>query len=173
MRKDTKVEGRARKSASASAEVRRPRTARRPAISRLELARELRERGMRATGPRLSILEYLRSAFSHPTAEAVHATLQRRQASLSLSTVYETLESFLETGLCRRVAARSGRLRVDGTIDDHDHAVCRSCGEVLDVQRPPSLRLAQPRELPPGTELIGLHIEYEVICARCQRGAAR
>ena len=132
------------------------------------LAGELRARGMRATGPRLLILEHLRAVVSHPTPEQVHAALRRRHPGLSLSTVYETLESFLHVGLCRRVAGSSGRLRVDGTRDDHDHAVCLGCGAILDLERAPR-RPAAPRGLPRGTEVLGHRIEYDVLCPRCTR----
>jgi Fe2+ or Zn2+ uptake regulation protein len=136
------------------------------------MAEELRRYGMRATGPRLAILAFLRSDFTHPTPEEVHDALRRQHASLSLSTVYETLEAFLQAGLCRRVSARSKRLRVDGTSDDHDHAVCRGCGEIRDLRRVPSFLPPEPAGLPRGTELIGFRIEYEVLCAGCRRAAA-
>jgi len=139
-----------------------PRAKRKPTA-----AEELRALGLRATGPRLAILEYLRTCFSHPTPETVLEALQGHHASLSLSTVYQTLESFLQAGLCRRVAAASGRLRVDGTLFDHDHAVCRHCGEVFDLQRPAAFRPPRAPGLPRGTELVGVRLEYEVICPRC------
>ena len=140
--------------------------------SELDPARELRARGLRVTGPRLAILAHLRSDLSHPSPEAVHAALQPRHPSLSLSTVYQTLEAFLQAGLCRRVTTGSNRLRVDGTTDDHDHAVCRSCGAVMDLARTPAFRPPRPPALPRGTELIGFRIEYEVVCARCGRNVA-
>jgi Fe2+ or Zn2+ uptake regulation protein len=97
----------------------------------------------------------------------VHESLRERFPSLSMSTVYATIESFLECGLIRQVSGRSGRLRVDGTPDDHDHAVCRSCGRVFDVDPGAIERPAKPVELPDGLRVTSLHIEYEVICPKC------
>ena len=86
-----------------------------------------------------------------------------------MSTVYATLECLLQRGLVRRIAAAPGRLRVDGTPQDHDHAVCRSCGEVFDIDRGLFQRPAAPRELPHGLRVTNLHVEYEVICPSCRQ----
>lgn len=130
-------------------------------------AQRLRDAGLRATGSRIAILEALETDRRHPTAEMVHESLQRRFPSLSMSTVYATIDAFLEHGLIRQVTGRSRRLRVDGTPLDHDHAVCRNCGSVFDIDRRVIERPAQPPELPDGLRVTNLYIEYEVICREC------
>ena len=130
-------------------------------------AARIRAAGLRATGPRLAILSMLESDRRHPTAEMVFETLHPDLPSLSLSTVYATLESFVQNGLLRRVHTGEGKLRVDGTVQDHDHAVCRDCGAVFDVAFDLIDRPAAPEVLPAGLKLVGLHIEYEVLCSAC------
>ena len=130
----------------------------------------LRSRGLRATGPRVAILEALRSDRRHPTPEQIFTSLREGHPSLSLSTVYQTLEAFLEAGLCRRVNSGDGRLRVDGTSHDHDHAVCRRCGTVFDLRHGSGRRRLPDPELPAGMELLGVRIEYDVLCASCGGG---
>lgn len=130
-------------------------------------AERLRQAGLRATGPRLAILALLEVERTHPSAEQILEALSGGLPSLSLSTVYSTLESFLQAGLVRRIPTPEGRLRVDGTTQDHDHAVCRSCGRVFDVPRGQQLRPTSEVALPPGVELVGVHIEYEVVCSAC------
>ncbi len=131
------------------------------------LAERLREAGLRATGARVAILEALETDRRHPTAEMVHESLKEKFPSLSLSTVYATIDSLLERGLIRQVSGRSGRLRVDGTPLDHDHAVCRGCGRVFDIDPHVIDRPAKPAELPEGLRVTNLYIEYEVICREC------
>jgi len=128
---------------------------------------KLRTVGLRATGARVAILESLATDRRHPTAEMVHETLRQRFPSLSMSTVYATIDSLLEHGLIRQVSGRSGRLRVDGTPLDHDHAVCRSCGDVFDIDPHVIDRPAQPLELANGLRVINMSIEYEVVCRDC------
>ena len=74
----------------------------------------LREAGLRVTAPRVAVLEELERNRSHPNPIEVHRLLRARHPSLSLSTVYLTVETFANAGLLRRMAARDGRLRVDG-----------------------------------------------------------
>ena len=133
-----------------------------------EAAARIRSAGAKATGPRVAILAALLAARSHPTAEQLHESLRAAHPSLSLSTVYKTLETFLAAGLCRRVPGDGARLRVDGTPDDHDHAVCRACGRIFDVARSFFPRPAAPPELPAGLRLTAIRLEYEVICPACQ-----
>ena len=134
--------------------------------------RELREAGLRVTGPRVLILSTLRADRGHPTPESLFDALKGEYPSLSLSTVYQTLETFQRAGLCRRVTTRDGRLRVDGTAHDHDHAVCRACGRIYDVERAPATQVRSPDDLPDGLQVIGVRLEYDVLCHGCADAAS-
>jgi Fe2+ or Zn2+ uptake regulation protein len=127
----------------------------------------LRQAGLKATGPRVTLLTALEQDRSHPTAERLYETLRPHYPSLSLSTVYETLDAFLRTGLCRRVSTVGAPLRVDGTPQDHDHAICRACGTIFDVDQVLLPRPTPPAHLPQGLTVTGLRVEYDVICATC------
>ncbi len=134
--------------------------------SRQQEVERLRQAGLRVTETRLRILAALQEDRTHPTAEELFDELRRDHPSLSRSTVYNTLESFLRTGLCQRVNA-DGSLRVDGIPDAHDHAICRRCGRIFDIDR--SLNPADvPGRLPRGLEVHSVHIEYDVTCADCR-----
>jgi Fe2+ or Zn2+ uptake regulation protein len=127
----------------------------------------LRQAGLKATGPRVILLTALEHNRSHPTAELLYASLQVDHPSLSLSTVYQTLDAFIRTGLCRRVSEAGNRLRVDGTPQDHDHAICRTCGEIFDIDRQLLPRPTPPTQLPQDLAVTGLRVEYDVICEAC------
>lgn len=134
-----------------------------------DAAARLRRAGLRVTGSRLAILAALARDRTHPNVWDLHRRLSARHPSLSVSTVYLALDAFAKAGLVRRISGRDGRLRVDGTPANHDHAVCRGCGGVFDVPaidlgpRPP------PAGLPRGAKVLGARVEYEVVCGRCQR----
>jgi len=133
-------------------------------------AGRLKAAGVRVSGPRVAILAALLQARSHPSAEQLLDSLKVQHPSLSLSTVYKTLEAFLAAGLCRRVRGDGLRLRVDGSADDHDHAVCRGCGRIFDVERALFPRPVAPPTLPSGLTLNAIHLEYEVLCPACRTG---
>ena len=131
----------------------------------------LRQAGLKATGARMLILEAIEANCNHPTAEQIHASLRKAHPSLSLSTVYQTLDVFIRKGLCRRITGASDRLRVDGTPQDHDHAICNTCRKIFDIDRRLFPLPGPPAQLPNGLTVTGLRLEYEVICAACREVA--
>ena len=134
------------------------------------LVGELRGNGLRATATRLALLGALRSDPGHPTAEQLHDALRPEHPTLALSTVYDGLDSFVRAGLCQRVATDDGRLRFDGLLKAHDHASCRECGGIYDVDASRFPRPDDLPELPNGMVADGVRIVYDVVCATCLGG---
>jgi len=97
------------------------------------LVEKLRERGQRVTSQRLVIHRALAARPQHLTAEQVHAAVSERLPGTSLPTVYATLELFEQLGLARRLSTGMGPVLFDSRTAPHAHAVCRTCGSVLDV----------------------------------------
>lgn len=132
-----------------------------------EQAERLREAGLKATGPRIAILDAVERNSDHPSAEDIYQELVESHPSLSLSTVYGTLNAFAKAGLVRKLSEVDGRLRVDGTKSSHDHAICRMCGTIFDIAPHPNTILTPPAELPGGLAVLDIRIEYDVVCAKC------
>lgn len=107
-------------------------------IARLdrELAKRLRADDHRVTAQRLFVHRALRTTPGHHTAEQVLASVSKTLPSISLPTVYATLELFEQLGLVRRVSVGTGALLFDSRTSPHAHAVCRRCGAVADVEEP-------------------------------------
>jgi Fur family transcriptional regulator, stress-responsive regulator len=100
-------------------------------------AERLRASGLRATRPRLAVLEVLqdaRSAQEHlPVAEVV-ARARRRLGTLSTQAAYDCLEALAEAGLARRIEPAGHPSRYEARVgDNHHHLVCRACGHTVDV----------------------------------------
>ncbi len=124
----------------------------------------LRGAGLKITAQRVAILNSLHDDRSPPTVEAIRAKLRDDIPSLSLSTVYSTLETFVSAGLCRRVRSDSVHLRVDGITSHHDHAVCSVCDAIFDIDRELFRMPSPPLELPGGLEVQAVRVEYDIIC---------
>jgi Fe2+ or Zn2+ uptake regulation protein len=92
----------------------------------------LHSRGQRVTSQRLVILRELRRHRQHATAEAVHRAVQNELPGVSVPTIYATLDLFVELGLARRIDTPTAAL-YDAGLEPHQHAVCRRCGKVEDV----------------------------------------
>ncbi len=97
------------------------------------LADELRNRGGRVTPQRLAIARIVDERNAHVTAEEIFSEVTDRLPGVSLPTVYATLELLEELGHVARVPTGSGPVLFDTRTDQHDHMICRGCGEVSDL----------------------------------------
>ena len=84
---------------------------------------------------RNAILQGLREATTHPSAEELYTILKPRIPDLSLGTVYRNLNLFKEQGLAITVGTVKGVERFDGNTNPHVHFFCTDCGAVLDLPK--------------------------------------
>ena len=79
------------------------------------------------------ILSLVRSSCAHCTAEKVFEEARKEMPGIGLATVYRNLSSLAEEGVIRRIYVSGEPDRFDKTVEDHDHAVCKLCGRMIDV----------------------------------------
>jgi Fur family ferric uptake transcriptional regulator len=134
-----------------------------------ELALELRARGLRATPQRILIDRVVRSLGRHATAEEIHQAVAELAPNVSLPTTYATLELLEALGRLRRLAVPGGSTVYDPR-GEHEHAVCRSCGAVVDLEvdvaTDPVLRAAQAS----GFRAERVDVVASGLCADCAGG---
>jgi Fe2+ or Zn2+ uptake regulation protein len=92
----------------------------------------LRDRGQRVTSQRL-VLHRALAEHDHVTADRLFAAVAPELPGLSLPTVYATLDLLVELGLARKLDTGGGAALYDGRTEPHQHAVCRSCHRVVDL----------------------------------------
>jgi len=95
-------------------------------------ASELKSAGLKATLPRLKILEVFHSGrHRHMSAEDVFKELLAENHEIGLATVYRVLTQFEQAGLLKRSNFESGKAVFElDHGDHHDHLVCLRCGRV-------------------------------------------
>ncbi len=93
---------------------------------------ELQSMGLKATFPRLKILELFENAgVRHLTAEDVYRLLLSENIDIALATVYRVLTQFEQAGLLERHHFESGKAVFEiKATQHHDHLVCVNCGRV-------------------------------------------
>ena len=93
---------------------------------------ELKNTGLKATLPRLKILEiFQKGEQRHMTAEDVFRVLLEERSDIGLATVYRVLTQFEQAGLLVRSNFDGGKAIYE--LDEgqhHDHLVCTACGKV-------------------------------------------
>lgn len=95
-------------------------------------ADELKSSGLKATLPRIKILEvFQRSQRRHMTAEDVYKLLLADGADVGLATVYRVLMQFEQAGILSRNHFEAGKAVFElNEGKHHDHLVCLDCGRV-------------------------------------------
>jgi Fur family ferric uptake transcriptional regulator len=99
---------------------------------------ELKNNGLKATLPRLKILEVFQSAsLRHMTAEDVFRHLLKDNVDIGLATVYRVLTQFEQAGILSRNHFESGKAVYElNEGQHHDHMVCLDCGRVEEFYDP-------------------------------------
>ncbi|MCG5260710.1 ferric iron uptake transcriptional regulator [Cupriavidus gilardii] len=93
---------------------------------------ELKNIGLKATVPRLKILEIFQTSEQrHLSAEDVYRILLNEHMDIGLATVYRVLTQFEQAGLLSRNNFESGKAIFElNEGKHHDHLVCLDCGRV-------------------------------------------
>ncbi|WP_153111405.1 ferric iron uptake transcriptional regulator [Propionivibrio limicola] len=93
---------------------------------------ELKSMGLKATFPRIKILELFEKAEPrHLTADDVYRMLLSEKMDIGLATVYRVLTQFEQAGLLERHHFESGKAVFEIKANHHhDHLVCLNCGRV-------------------------------------------
>ena len=93
---------------------------------------ELKSTGLKATLPRLKILEiFQKSTQRHMTAEDIYRVLLEERSDVGLATIYRVLAQFEQANILSRSHFESGKAAYElNAGQHHDHLVCLDCGKV-------------------------------------------
>lgn len=99
---------------------------------------ELKSTGLKATIPRLKILEvFQRSSQRHMSAEDVFKVLLLENSDVGLATVYRVLAQFEQASILSRSQFEGGKSVYElNEGQHHDHLVCLDCGKVEEFYDP-------------------------------------
>ncbi|AMJ39933.1 Fur family transcriptional regulator [Anaerotignum propionicum] len=98
-----------------------------------ETAQILREKGLKVTPQRIAVYNMLLNSTEHPNAETIYRALEPTNPTMSLATVYKTLDYFKQLGLVQELNVGEGSSRYDAVVKCHPHTVCMQCGKVQDL----------------------------------------
>lgn len=123
--------------------------------------------GLKLTPQRLAILDYLDGNKEHPSAETIYKAVRKKFPTMSLATVYNTLEFLKKHGYLQELNLEPGKKRFDPDTKSHHHLFCMKCKKILDIQLDfplPLIKLEQE-----GYEVMKTHIEFWGRCPKCKK----
>lgn len=96
----------------------------------------LQAHNIKATEQRIAVLDYLMEHKTHPNVEEIYVELSHTMPTLSKTTIYNTLNLFVQSGLALELNFSAAESRYDGDMRPHAHFHCRKCNRVYDMPMP-------------------------------------
>lgn len=127
----------------------------------------LRASGDRITTSRRAVVEAVLAGDHHVTADEVAARVADRHPEVHRATVYRTLDRLQELGVVTHVHLGHGPSTFHVNDRPHHHAVCSSCGSVVEVPMAALDDLAARLRDDLGFELSPQHFALSGRCANC------
>jgi Fur family peroxide stress response transcriptional regulator len=125
-----------------------------------------RSKKLPVTHQRLAIFEALRSSKEHPGAELLYQQLKPSYPTLSLATVYKTLQALHGRGLISLVNSPAAQARYDFITEVHHHLICVRCGRIADLFDKKLDALKPPRI--PDFEVSDHSVHFRGLCKACR-----
>lgn len=122
--------------------------------------------GIKLTPQRLAILDFLDGNTAHPSVEEIYREVSGRFPTMSVATVYNTLEALAERGSVLALTIDPQKKRYDPNTQHHHHLICTRCKKIEDVHA--DFDLAVPGIRENGFELKGSHVEFYGLCPQCR-----
>lgn len=118
----------------------------------------LSEAGLRLTRQRLQLAHLLFGAGDrHFTADTLHEDALRKGISVSLGTIYNTLQLFVGAGLLRRLAIDDQKSWYDTNMSEHHHYYFEDNNLIFDIG-PDQVALGKIPPVPEGMEISRIEV---------------
>lgn len=138
-------------------------------ISTDALVSTLKQYGMRMTPQRAAICKYLCETDTHPTAAMIYETVREQYPSLSLMTVYNTLNTLVSLGTLNELGhAGDGNIHYDADTSPHINLVCIACHQIVDIETEQIANMGSEIGVASGYKLLGARMMYYGLCPDCQ-----
>jgi Fur family transcriptional regulator, peroxide stress response regulator len=136
-----------------------------------EIMKALKNSGFRLTPQRQAICRLLVDSEEHPSALMIYEQLHPQYESLSLATVYNTLEALTKIGLVNVLGEVSSgdAVRYDAHTHPHINLACVQCHRIIDIASPHVQELEKEVAKSSGYTLLGSRVMYYGLCPDCQR----
>ncbi|MFW9843825.1 MAG: Fur family transcriptional regulator [Candidatus Thorarchaeota archaeon] len=128
---------------------------------------KLRENGYKVTPQRLAICREILSRKDHPTAEQIFEKVSKIHRTISITTVYHTIEMLKEMGLVSELGFNSKPSRFDPNTSIHVNVICKDCGNIWDYEsdivKSKWTEIVKDMKL----DIIGQRVDVYVVCDDC------
>ena len=119
------------------------------------------------TRQREVVLQVIREAEEHLTANEVFVNAKALLPSISFATVYNSLRFLKDAGHIAEISFGNGATRFDRITSRHDHALCTKCGKLVDIEMDHPAELVENAAKISNFKPESLEFTLRGICAGC------
>jgi len=130
-----------------------------------DISEFLSSKGIKPSYQRVKILERMYKMKDHPTVNDIYKDLIDEIPSLSKTTVYNTLNIFIENAIVKSFSMDGNEARYDILSNIHGHFFCLECNKIYDFE------INEPQiydNLLEGAEIFESEISVRGICKACK-----
>ncbi len=128
----------------------------------------LKSHGIKPSYQRIKIFEYLVKYRNHPTVDMIYQELVQDIPTLSKTTVYNTINLFVEEKIVIEIVIENNEVRYDADISIHGHFKCDKCKKIFDLDL--DLESVNLQSLT-NFQINEHHIYFKGICNDCLKKA--
>lgn len=103
-------------------------------LSHHDIKQKISASGLKATHQRIVIYAAVMQMQNHPTADRVLEFIAPENPSISIGTLYKTLETLVTVELLEKVKSDEGSYRYDANVSRHNHIYCANTNEIMDYE---------------------------------------
>lgn len=126
-----------------------------------------KEKGFNVTYQRIAIYKILLKHKDHPTAEQIFKEIKEEHPTISLATVYKTLETLSELGLIHKVNPLYEMARYEIQSTPHHHLICAQCKKIVDIPEEELGKVEIPENFH-NFSILNYQIQIVGICEQCR-----
>lgn len=133
----------------------------------------LRQHKLKVTPQRLAIFHMLSNTTTHPSAETIYNSLRETHPTMSLATVYKTLDALVKASLVQQLNVGEDSFRYDATATAHPHIICTSCHQVFDLDAQDLSSIREEVQTLTQFKLTHEQLYFYGVCPDCQSNSIK
>ena len=128
----------------------------------------LRKKGYKATPQRIAICRFALQSRDHPTAQRIYDEVKKVHPTVSLATVYKTLQILAQHNLVQELDLPESQARFDSYVEPHVNLVCVRCGNIQDFDDDAAQELVERVAAKAEFTRTGQRLDVYGMCKTCR-----
>lgn len=141
-----------------------------PQVRFEQLIAKLKERQYRITPQRVELIRLIAASKGHPSASQLYNQIKVQFPTMSLATVYKTLDLLKEVGEVLEIGLRDDSHYDGNKPYPHPHLICMKCQKIMDGELDVAVgKIVQEVENNFGFRVVKHQLDFYGLCPDCQK----